>query len=349
VLSDGRSTGALSAEFTERWSVGLLGKGRFTVMILAVAVAALTTPSVLAAGGTSGASPQVVCCGGGSGFWYGTDGTGPTATGTSAPYGEPTLSGPPPFGGYIGEFDTWTDWRGCTSGVALNSQDVTAADTNFSGYGYGVGTGGYWYMAGPGVDPKYDPSNPSASEAENWGAAQAQAMWNAWQSEYDNGVHRLPFRIAWMDIEQGYTNLQGQQINTNGWNGWPAPGTCDGYDSANRGIPPSIDRATFDGFWNWFANTNDIQPGAYSSPGFWSYTFGSGSSSTITGTWEWTNEGSGAVTPGPIDWAQSGGVSAQFFGGQSSASTDTHVVAWQWSESDGDYDQIYRNNLPSGY
>src|ERR1700678_2315351 len=37
-------------------------------------------------------------------------------------------------------------------------------------YHEGVGSGAYWFMGGPGVDPDY---NGSAAEASTWGARQA--------------------------------------------------------------------------------------------------------------------------------------------------------------------------------
>jgi len=62
---------------------------RSLILIPVVGGPALTSAPVLAAGqsGVSG-SPQVLCCSGTNGFWLGTDGSGPTVSG-SAPYQEP--------------------------------------------------------------------------------------------------------------------------------------------------------------------------------------------------------------------------------------------------------------------
>ncbi len=68
----------------------------------------------------------------------------------SAPYSEPQIGGK--YGGYIGMTGNWATWQHCGDKVAWSDTNAADADTNFSTYHDGIGTGVYWFMGGPGVD-----------------------------------------------------------------------------------------------------------------------------------------------------------------------------------------------------
>ena len=190
-----------------------------------------------------------------AGFWFGADGSGPSATG-SGPYTMPTVGGS--FGGYVGELGTWTNRLGCTSGEAWNAHDAAAANTNHFTYHRGVGTGGYWFAGGPGADPHY---NATTSEAYAWGKQQGEWAHTDWQNMYHSGT-RMPFQILWMDIENAGNGL------ANGWGEvFARPTTCTRH-IIQTGVAPALDRATFNGYWDYLHTTqhNVPQPGAYSAP-----------------------------------------------------------------------------------
>jgi hypothetical protein len=68
----------------------------------------------------------------------------------------------------------WARWQGCSAGnfLAWSSANSQQASTDHGTYGKGIGTGVYWYMGGPGVDPH---RNGGTAEARAWGARQAAA------------------------------------------------------------------------------------------------------------------------------------------------------------------------------
>jgi hypothetical protein len=139
-----------------------------------------------------------------AGFYYGTD-SWPIAINSPAPYREPDISGNPVYGGYIGMAGNWARWSGCGGNIAWSSADSAAANTNFNTYGKGIGTGVYWFMGGPGVDPHY---TGTTSEASTWGAAQAAKTLRA------VGSLKITYKIVWLDIE-----LPGiKPALDNGWN-----------------------------------------------------------------------------------------------------------------------------------
>ena len=64
----------------------------------------------------------------------------------------------------------WAYWLGCHGGfIAFSATDNAQAHTNYVTYHTGVGSGAYWFMGGPGVDPQY---NGTTTEASAWGARQ---------------------------------------------------------------------------------------------------------------------------------------------------------------------------------
>ncbi len=269
--------------------------GRCLTLIVVVVGAALSAPTALAA----------------NGFWLGTDGTGPTVSG-SAPYQEPYVNAT--YGSYVGEIGGWWDMPGLTGcGHAyFNSTDISAANVNLANYGSGVGAGAYWFMGGPGIDPSYGTYGGSAKEAWTWGVLQAKSAPSTYDSSRFSPGFNFP--IVFMDIE----GHQGSGGTTFGWNATATSGQCDA--KAAVGIATTLDRCTFNGFWDWLeygsgatpgtlCNSGGSQsatitggfaapqvvccgsglnpaPGAYANPGFWSFTFGS--QGTITNTWEWT-------------------------------------------------------------
>jgi len=133
--------------------------------------------------------------------------------------------------------------------------------------------------------------------------------------------------IIWIDIEPG-NNLS---------NGWNSEGNSCGGKTGTSPISAAVDRSTFNGFFDTIANAG-YTVGVYSFSSYWSYTFGSDGS--IPNTLEWTYESDIPTNPAPAlgGWCGSAGC-AEFFGGQSAG--DTHAIAWQWSQSGGDFDTTY--------
>jgi hypothetical protein len=169
----------------------LAGLGSCAVLPLA---AALTQAPASAATATpAAAAAQARPAGDGPpGVWWGTDSFPVTVPG-SAPYGMPYLGGA--YGGYIGMTGNWAYWLGCAGQehfLAFSATDNTQAHTNYVTYHTGVGSGVYWFMGGPGVDPHY---NGTAAEASAWGARQAARA----LSDIANGY--FDYKVVWMDVE----------------------------------------------------------------------------------------------------------------------------------------------------
>ena len=267
------------------------------------------------------------------GFFYGTDSYYPTVGG-SAPYKEPASDGS--YGGYMGMVGSWERELGCSSFLAWSGSDAAAANINRSRYREGVGTGAYWFMGGPGVDPHYD---GSAREARAWGSIQAAQMLSAVRSlPPDQGI---TYPVVWMDIEL-------PKVAPTPDNGWISVYTspCRGA-VRRRGIMPSVNRAEVNGFSGYLHAHSGFLPGVYSSPGNWRKIFGTGVDSVISGTYEWTYRPETAhLGQAPAGWCLRGSGSrcAQFFGGVNSASR--YALMWQFSggggvlNGAGDFDQI---------
>ncbi len=264
------------------------------------------------------------------GFYYGTDSYTPLATRTSYPHLEPSVGGM--YGAYSGEVGTWTDWRGCTSGYALNRTNVRRANTDERDRSI-PGVSYYWFAAGPGADPRY---NGTFGEAYQWGREQAERANSDYASFVRRGIgtktRRTP--LMFMDIESqpfaGYAN---------GWN--EIVNDC-GRITRSKVIPSNIDRATFDGFTDYLHYETIFHPGVYSIPSFWNQTFGTGSAGRIPNTTEWTPVTSTRYArPRPYAFRQ-GGQSAVWFGGVRAS----NEVAWQWTQHGGDFDQWDTAHLP---
>src|SRR6059058_865174 len=181
------------------------------------------------------------------GFWYGTDNFPVTVSG-SAPYSEPQIGGK--YGGYIGMTGNWATWQHCGDKIAWSDTNAADADTNFTTYHLGIGTGVYWFMGGPGVDPHYDGTQ---AEASAWGARQAARA----LADIANGP--IDYPVVWADIE-----LPGiGPAPDNGWNSvYTSP--CSGV-VRTRGVPAAVDRADFNGFASYVATHSKYKIGVYSS------------------------------------------------------------------------------------
>ena len=230
----------------------------------------------------------------------------------------------------------WARWSGCGGNIAWSSADSAAANTNYTTYGKGIGTGVYWFMGGPGVDPHY---NGTTSEASSWGAAQAAKTLRAM------GSLHVTYKIVWLDIE-----LPGIPPATdNGWtNVYTSP--CSGRVKT-VGVAAAVDRADVNGYEAYLTAHSSYVPGVYSSPSIWSSIFGTGSASSIPGTYEWTyTNGTSRLSKPPVKWCILGTTTcARFFGGVSRSSKQ--AVMWQWSGGGGitngigDFDQIDTNTV----
>jgi hypothetical protein len=265
-----------------------------------------------------------------SGFYFGSDSNGPVAQG-DYPYTEPGTG--TRFASYGGEIGTWTNWQGCTSGLALNMTDVDAVNADESADPSIPGLYFYWFMAGPGADPHYD---GTTSEAFAWGQDQAERV----QSDYDHMEYQ-GIRTETRYTPMMFMDIEGQPAAgyANGWN--EIVDSC-GHITRSTVIPVNVDRATFNGFYDYIHLDTIFHPGVYSTPDFWAETFGAGSASRIPDTYEWTPESSTSSTsPAPYGFDQDG-QSAEWFGGISPA----REVGWQWTQNGGDWDQIDSADLP---
>ena len=306
-----------------------------TRLALAVTAALLMAASIAAAASGPGAGAAVRSASRASapagdsppGFYYGTDSWPVTIPG-GAPYQVPHIGGN--YGGYIGMTGSWSYWLGCRGGfLAWAPANSQQANVNYA-RGIGIGTGVYWFMGGPGVDPHY---NGTASEAYAWGQRQAV------RAVADANGQAVKYRVMFIDVE-----LPGVAPATdNGWNSvYTSP--CSGVKRASY-VPASVDRADFDGFWD-YAHAHGYTPGVYSEPGVWASIFGTGSAASIPGTDEWTYEPETTnLSQAPVGWCLKGTSScAQFFGGVTRSSP--HALMWQWSGGGGvrnpygDFDQI---------
>jgi hypothetical protein len=290
-------------------------------MGVATAVAAAVSV-VLAVAASAGDSP--------AGFHYGTD-SWPVSIIGPAPYRNPVIGGN--YGGYIGMAGNWARVEGCKTGnfLAWSSANSAQANTDYSKYHIGIGTGVYWYMGGPGVDPH---GNGTAAEASRWGAQQAADALAAMKS-----LH-VTYPVVWADIE-----LPGiRPAPDNGWNNWYTS-PCSGVVRV-RHVLASVDRAEFNGFASYITTHSAYKVGVYSAPSVWTSIFGTGTASLIPNTYEWTYW---PETPNlkqyPAGWCLHGtSTCALFFGGQTSSSK--YALMWQWSggggvrNAYGDFDQI---------
>ena len=293
-----------------------LGAG---LLAVAAAIGALAAPASAA----TAASP-------GTGFAYGTDSWPVSGTG-SAPFKEPVIGGS--YGGYMWMAGSWAHWAACKTGnfLAQSSANANQANENYATYHIGVGTGAYWYMGGPGVDPHW---NGTTTEAANWGARQAAQALAGIKGRY------IPYPVIWADIELPEI----APAPDNGWNN-VYTSLCSGHVK-QAGVPAAVDRAELNGFAAYISAHSTFKVGVYSAPTIWSSIFGTGSYASIPNTYEWTyTPESSHLSAAPTGWCLHGtSTCAQFFGGQTSSSK--YALMWQWSGGGGvsngfgDFDQI---------
>ena len=292
--------------------------------------AALVAGPVAASASAAAGSPETRAGDAPAGFNYGTDSWPVTGAG-SAPYHEPVTGGS--YGGYIGMAGNWARMEGCDTGnfLAWSTANSAQANVNYTKYHIGIGTGVYWYMGGPGVDPHW---NGTAAEASKWGAAQAARALSAMKSR------TVTYPVVWADIE-----IPGiEPAPDNGWNTvYSSP--C-GERAVGGFISVSVDRAEFNGFASYITTHSKYKVGVYSAASIWTSIFGTGTASQIPNTYEWTYLPETAnLSAAPVGWCLRGtSTCAQFFGGQSRSSK--YALMWQWSggggvtNGHGDFDQI---------
>jgi hypothetical protein len=317
-------------------------------MLLTLASAQLSSASV--SGGalppqhSAAAAAASPAAAGPAGFWYGTDSRTITISGP-APYHQPAIGGY--YGGYTGMIGNWSHREGCGGIIVWSGSNSLQANTNFFSYHKGVGTGVYWFMGGPGVDPHY---NGTTSEASAWGADQA-----AWTLSDISGMitsqHRqVPYPVVFMDIEIPGHAPAYTPAPDNGWNSvYTSP--CSGKVRTSH-IAAAVDRADLNGFAAYLTSHSSYKAGVYSAPSIWGSIFGTGAASLIPDTYEWTYESfTSSLSHHPYGWCLSGTATcARFFGGQTSSSP--HALMWQWSGGGGssngygDFDQIDASRTP---
>ena len=139
-----------------------------------------------------------------------------------------------------------------------------------------------------------------------------------------------------------------EAADPHGWNeGFN--GVCSGTETAGS-IPVTLDRDTFNGFWNYVNNSSAFFPSVYEAGGSggssWDGIFGSGQTLGNTLEWTYVNE-TPSVSTFPAGWSVSGTVPVWY----ASAPSQCQMM-WQWSGGDGvlnqyrgDFDQIDGNRL----
>jgi len=274
-----------------------------------------------------------------AGFWYGTDSRTITITG-SAPYSEPVIGGP--YGGYIGMTGNWANLANCHKIVVWSATNSAQANANYADHD-GVGTGVYYFMGGPGVDPHY---NGTATEAYEWGEQQAARTLS------DAAKLRVTYPVVWMDIEIPGNAPDYTPAPDNGWNS-VYTSACSGVVKISS-VPASVDRSDVNGFAAYLTAHSSYHVGVYSAPDIWTSIFGTGIDASLPNTYEWTYESfTSSLAHPPSAWCLTGSASstcADFFGGQTSA--DKYALMWQWSggggsdNGHGDFDQIDASRTP---
>jgi hypothetical protein len=277
---------------------------------------------------------------GDSGFWPGTDSSGIAVRGR-APYRMPVIGGR--YGGYVGMIGNWAAWQHCGGGLTWSGADSRAANRNLSRYRAGIGTGGYWFMAGPGVDPRYD---GTVAQARRWGREQAARA----VRDLRRPPGRVTYPVLFMDIEIPGAAPHFTPAPDNGWNDI-YDGPCSGRVKA-RYIAPRVDRADVSGFAAYLAAHSRYRAGIYSAPGTWRFIFGKGRPAALRRVYEWTYAPvTASLRRKPAGWCLAGTrTCARFFGGITAASR--YAVMWQWSGGGGtrngygDFDQVDAARTP---
>ena len=275
-----------------------------------------------------------------AGFWNGTDSSYMAIPGP-APYREPVIGGS--YGGYIGMIGNWAGWQHCGGKVVWSTADSAAARTNLVSHHLGIGVGGYWFMAGPGVDPHY---NGTVREAGAWDADQATRA----LSDLRAMSPEPNYPVVFMDVELPGNAPSYTPAPDNGWNA-VYTSACSGRVRTNY-VAASLDRADFNGFADYLTAHSAYKAGVYSAPSIWQSIFGAGTDASIPNTYEWTyNADTRSLSHHPDAWCLAGtSTCARFFGGMTSAKK--YALMWQWSggggtyNGHGDFDQIDASRTP---
>jgi hypothetical protein len=308
-------------------SVGLLAAAAAVALVAAPSAGAAASTAASTAAGAKTAAAAVAP---GTGFGYGTD-SWPMPVAGTGPYNEPTVGSN--YSGYMGMAGNWARTEGCKTGNFFAWSPVNAgqANVNYVKYGVGTGTGVYWYMGGPGVDPHW---NGTTTEAYYWGKLQA-----SWALAWVKGK-RIPYSVLWADIELPEI----APAPDNGWNTvYTSP--CSGAAKQHY-VPAVVDRSVLAGFTSFVTSHSTYKVGVYSAPTIWSQIFGSGQYASLANTYEWTYwPETSNLSAAPTGWCLHGtSTCAEFFGGQTSSSK--YALMWQWSGGGGvtngvgDFDQI---------
>jgi hypothetical protein len=302
---------------------------------------AAATSSPARAGTATPQAPAISAGDEPDGFWYGTDSSYVAPAGAD-PASEPAIGGT--YGGYIGMIGNWAGWQNCGGAVVWSSADSASARANFVTYHAGIGVAGYWFMAGPGVDPDY---NGTIGEASAWGAAQAaEAL-----SDLQHTPTGVNYPVIFMDVELPGDAPDYTPARDNGWN-VVYTSACSGQVK-HAYIPASVDRADLNGFADYLTAHSSYQAGVYSAPSIWTSIFGTSPSiAGLPNTYEWTYNGlTSSLSDRPDGWCLTGtSTCAEFFGGQTSSSK--YALMWQWSGGGGtrngygDFDQIDASRTP---
>ena len=151
------------------------------------------------------------------------------------------------------------------------------ANTNFSTYHLGIGTGVYWFMGGPGVDPHY---NGTTAEAYAWGQQQAIRTLS------DVAKLTVTYPVIFMDVEipgnaPGYQPGPGQRLELG------LHLTVQRQGQAT-GIPAERRPGRFNGFFDEIEHNSTYTPGVYSSAPVWAEHLRHRRVSHIPHTYEWT-------------------------------------------------------------
>jgi hypothetical protein len=300
------------------------------LLAIAAAVGLVTAPAIAAT--TAATAPAADSP---AGFLYGTD-SWPVPIASGSPSQTPVVGGN--YGGYMGMAGNWARTEGCKTGnfLAWTPSNAGSANANYVRYGIGTGTGVYWYMGGPGVDPHW---NGTTTEAFAWGKLQA-----SWALAAIKGK-LIPYSVLWADIEMPLI----APAPDNGWNSvYTSP--CSGVVRQSY-VPAVVDRSVLAGFESFVASHSKDKVGVYSSPTIWPRIFGTGQYASLAGTYEWTYwPETSHLSAAPVGWCLRGtSTCAAFFGGQTSASK--YALMWQWSGGGGvtngvgDFDQIDLSRL----
>jgi len=273
-------------------------------------------------------------------FWSGSDSTGMHLQGD----GPARLPGTGDVdGGYIGMAGNWATWQGCGTKEIWSDEDSAAANSDLTRYHQGIGTGVYWFMGGPGVDPHYD---GTTSQAYAWGAAQAARALR----EIAQKTTGVTYPVVFMDIEMPGHAPDFTPADDNGWK-YAYTSPCSGRMGGGH-IAHQVNRAELNGFADYLARHSADKAGVYSSPDIWPEMFGTGKAALIPHIYEWTyKDATRSLARRPDGWCLSGTrICARFFGGVTAGSP--YALMWQWSGGGGtynglgDFDQIAGSRTP---